>query len=58
MKYTGYIIIYALIILWLTGCSVKDYNLNPWTTALNQLVKVSYEVEQKVCLPDVNSCVD
>ena len=57
MKYTGYIIIYALIILWLTGC-VKDYNLNPWTTALNQLVKVSYEVEQKVCLPDVNSCVD
>mgnify|MGYP003116099046 CR=1 len=57
MKYTGYIIIYALIILWLTGCA-KDYNLNPWTTALNQLVKVSYEVEQKVCLPDVNSCVD
>ena len=39
MKYTGYIIIYALIILWLTGCSVKDYNLNPWTTALNQLIK-------------------
>ena len=57
MKNIFYIAIYALVILWLTGCA-KDYNLNPWTTALNQLIKVSYEVEQKVCLPDVNSCVD
>ena len=45
MKYTGYIIIYALIILWLTGCA-KDYNLNPWTTALNQLVKENINDEK------------
>ena len=57
MKNIFYIAIYALVILWLTGCA-KDYNLNPWTTALNQLIKVSYEVEQKVCLPEVNPCVD
>ena len=45
MKDIGYIIIYALIILWLTGCSVKDYDLNPYTTVLNQLIKVNDEVE-------------
>ena len=32
-----YWIIFILIIL--TGCSKLDYNFNPWTTVLNQVVK-------------------
>ena len=48
---------YLIILILLSGCA-KDYNLNPWTTALNQLIKVSYEVEQKVCVPDVNTCTN
>ena len=32
-----YFIILILIIL--TGCSKLDYNFNPWTTVLNQVVK-------------------
>lgn len=27
------------ILLMFTGCSKLDYNLNPWTTVLNQVVK-------------------
>ena len=38
MKYTGYIIIYALIILWLTGCSAKFDNFNPTTTTLRWIM--------------------
>ena len=32
-----YWIIFILIIF--TGCSKLDYNLNPWTTVLNQVAK-------------------
>ena len=32
-----YFIILILIIL--TGCSKLDYDLNPWTTVLNHVVK-------------------
>tara|TARA_R100001015_G_C4535627_1_gene100841 strand:+ start:470 stop:601 length:132 start_codon:yes stop_codon:yes gene_type:complete len=32
MKNILYITIYALFILWLTSCSVKDYDLNPATS--------------------------
>ena len=32
-----YWIIFILIIF--TGCSKLDYDLNPWTTVLNQFVK-------------------
>ena len=28
-----------ICILTLTSCGVKDYNLNPWTTVLNQAIK-------------------
>jgi hypothetical protein len=38
MKYTGYIIIYALIILWLTGCSAKFDSFNPTTTTLRWIM--------------------
>jgi len=32
-----YWIIFILIIF--TGCSKAEYNFNPWTTVLNQIVK-------------------
>ena len=32
-----YWIIFILIIF--TGCSKTEYNFNPWTTVLNQVVK-------------------
>ena len=28
-----------LILIIFTACSKVDYNLNPWTTVLNQIVK-------------------
>jgi len=28
-----------ICILTLTSCGLKDYNLNPWTTVLNQAIK-------------------
>ena len=51
------IIVLIVISISLSAC-IKDYDLNPYTTVLNQLIKASYEVEQKVCVPDVNTCVD
>ena len=30
------------ILILLSGCA-KDYDFNPWTTVLNQLIKVDYE---------------
>ena len=50
------IIVLIVISISLSAC-MKDYDLNPYTTVLNQLIK-SYEVEQKVCVPDVNTSVD
>ena len=47
-----------IILILLSGCVAKDYDLNPWTTVMKQVIKASYEVEQKVCISDVNSCVD
>ena len=47
-----------IILILLSGCAAKDYDLNPWTTVMKQVIKASYEVEQKVCISDVNSCVD
>jgi hypothetical protein len=38
MKYTGYIIIYALVILWLTGCSAKFDSFDPTTTTLRWIM--------------------
>ena len=38
MKYTGYIIIYALIILWLTGCSAKFDSFDPATSTLRWII--------------------
>jgi len=32
-------IIFILMLIIFTGCSKVDYNLNPWTTILNQVVK-------------------
>ena len=32
--------------LLLTGCATKDYNLNPWTTVMNQLIKTQYTKEK------------
>ena len=33
------IILVILILIILTSCSKVDYNFNPWTTVLNQVVK-------------------
>ena len=30
---------YLIIFIFVCGCSFKDYNLNPTTTVLNQLIK-------------------
>jgi len=32
-------IIFILMLIIFTGCSKLDYDLNPWTTVLNQIVK-------------------
>ena len=32
--------------LLLTGCVAKDYNLNPWTTVMNQVIKTQYTKEK------------
>ena len=40
MKNMGYIIIYALVILWLTGCSAKFDSYDP-TTAMFRLIITS-----------------
>ena len=34
-----------ILLLLLSGCANKNYNLNPWTTVLNQMIKASYEME-------------
>tara|TARA_R100000329_G_scaffold44234_1_gene41350 strand:+ start:139 stop:255 length:117 start_codon:yes stop_codon:yes gene_type:complete len=34
-----------IILILLSGCAAKDYNLNPWTTVMNQLIKANYEME-------------
>ena len=52
-----FIIVVLVMLTGLSGCA-KDYDLNPWTTVMKQVIKASYEVEQKVCISDVNSCVD
>ena len=38
MRDIGYIVIYALIILWLTGCSAKFDRFDPSTTALRWIM--------------------
>ena len=38
------IIVLSVILISLSGC-IKDYDLNPYTTVLNQLIKASYEME-------------
>ena len=30
----------------LTGCAMKDYNLNPFTTVMNQVIKTQYTKEK------------
>jgi hypothetical protein len=32
---------YLIILILLTGCAAKDYNLNPWTTVMNQVIKAN-----------------
>ena len=38
MRDIGYIVIYALIILWLTGCSAKFDSFDPSSTALRWIM--------------------
>ena len=38
------IIVLIVILISLSGC-IKDYDLNPWTTIMNQLIKANYEME-------------
>jgi len=38
MKDIGYIMIYALIILWLTGCSAKLDSFDPATSTLRWII--------------------
>ena len=33
----GLIVLPTLMLL--TGCATKDFNLNPWTTVMNQVIK-------------------
>ena len=37
-------IVLIVILISLSGC-IKDYDLNPWTTVMNQLIKGNYEME-------------
>ena len=30
---------FLIILIILSGCAAKDYNLNPWTTVMNQIIK-------------------
>tara|TARA_R100000734_G_C3285535_1_gene78325 strand:- start:153 stop:299 length:147 start_codon:yes stop_codon:yes gene_type:complete len=45
-KYKEALLMLFLMVLFvmLSGC-IKDYNLNPWTTVMNQLIKGNYEME-------------
>lgn len=36
------IIVLIVILISLSGC-VKDYDLNPWTTVMRQMIKVNYD---------------
>ena len=38
IKDIGYVMIYALIILWLTGCSSKFDNFDPTTSTLRLII--------------------
>ena len=38
MRDIGYIVIYALIILWLTGCSAKFDSFDPTTSTLRSII--------------------
>ena len=38
IKDIGYVMIYALIILWLTGCSAKFDSFDPTTSALRWII--------------------
>jgi hypothetical protein len=38
MKDIGYIVIYALVILWLTGCSSKFDSFDPATSTLRWII--------------------
>ena len=38
MRDIGYIVIYALVILWLTGCSAKFDSFDPTTTTLRWII--------------------
>ena len=40
-----------LILILLSGCA-KDYDLNPWTTVLKQIYKVSYDETRVEILAD------
>ena len=40
------IIVLIVILISLSACT-KDYQLNPWTTAINQLIKVNYGTNNK-----------
>tara|TARA_R100000664_G_scaffold17141_1_gene26026 strand:+ start:233 stop:370 length:138 start_codon:yes stop_codon:yes gene_type:complete len=38
IKDIGYVMVYALIILWLTGCSAKFDSFDPTTTTLRWII--------------------
>ena len=33
--------------LLLSNCAMKDYNLDPWTTVMNQVIKTQYNSEKE-----------
>ena len=33
---------FLIILIILSGCAMKDYDFNPWTTVMNQLIKTQY----------------
>lgn len=41
------IIVVLVMLTSLSGCAAKDYNLNPWTTVMNQLIKAGIEYEME-----------
>jgi len=34
-----------LILILLSGCAHSDYDINPWTTVMKQLIKVKNETQ-------------
>tara|TARA_R100001126_G_scaffold98712_1_gene73323 strand:- start:765 stop:878 length:114 start_codon:yes stop_codon:yes gene_type:complete len=33
---------FLIIFIIIAGCAMKDYDLNPWTTVVNQIIKTQH----------------